>query len=52
MNTFYSSAYTSKGFMTLESKYLYPDCFRYIMKGYPQSANQKIIKAVSEELDR
>ncbi|MBQ7596855.1 MAG: hypothetical protein IJU45_09345 [Clostridia bacterium] len=46
MNSSVHGAYTSKGFISFERKVFPPDCFTYIIKGYPDSAKTDLFKTI------
>lgn len=46
MNGLVSDSYTSKGFISFERKVFPPDCFTYIMKGYPDSAKTEFMNSI------
>ncbi len=49
MNGSVSGAYTSKGFISFERKVFSPDCFTYIIKGYPDSAKSDLLNEIIEK---
>ena len=49
MNGLFSSAYTSKGFLSLEKETYPPDCFTYILKGYPAEAKKRLFQKIISE---
>lgn len=50
MNSFFHSAYTSEGFKAVKLNSYNPDCFRYIIKGYSDTAKEKMINKIKEKL--
>lgn len=46
MNSSAHSTYTSKGFISFERKTFPPDCFTYIIKGYPDSAKTDLLNTI------
>ncbi len=52
MSGFCFSSYTDEGFKCFKLNSINPDCFRYILKGRPDSIKQKIFTSVVEKLEK